>query len=164
MHAQSFRFFLVFTHATLQDGALESGSLSRDGNMAEIRANIMNYEAEVQQERQSIPNRNRRKCGQNWGQNGVKMGSEGVQMAAWSQRSEKEVPGSPPRGSNRSHLVAQGHILMTCWYHLRAKSENKLSKWKKIASNFVIDFALHCDRFAQTAAASRAVRESVVRI
>ena len=53
---QSFRFFLVFTHATLQDGALESGSLSRDGNMAEIRANIMNDEAEVQQERQSISN------------------------------------------------------------------------------------------------------------
>ena len=78
----------------------------------------MNYEANIQQERQSVSNRNGRKCGPNWGPNGVKMGSEGVQMAAWSQRSEKEVPGSPLQGSNRSHLVAQGHSLMPCWYHV----------------------------------------------
>ena len=91
--------------------------------MAEIGANIMNYEAKIQQERQSVSNRNGRKCGPNWGPNGVKMGSEGVQMAAWSQRSEKEVPGSPPRGSNRSHLVAQGHILMTFCDHRGDKLE-----------------------------------------
>ena len=75
----------------------------------------MNYEAKIQQERQSVSNRNGRKCGPNWGPNGVNMGSEGVQMAAWSQWSEKDIAGAPGGSSRR--------ILMTFYDHRGAKLE-----------------------------------------
>ena len=79
-------------------------------------------------------------------------------MATWSDMGD----GSRKK---RAHIDAYRGFWLHFGSQMGAKLEPKVVKTAiKNALKFVVDFKIHCDRFAQTAAASRAVRESVVRI